>query len=105
LGEQLVTLWEFETGHNWKESTSPQPITVLASLADDEQGCLPESYFIGEGLELIRWNWTGEKIGTVQKATESGRRDVAFVDVSSATLAGRRVAVYRDPREMAITKG
>ncbi|PIG84911.1 hypothetical protein AARAC_005622 [Aspergillus arachidicola] len=66
LGKQLVTLWETETGLDWRDTTAVSH--SLQNQVKDEDGSeLPKGFFTGQGLELIRLNWSSEKLQPYRK--------------------------------------
>ncbi|KAB8224873.1 hypothetical protein BDV33DRAFT_199157 [Aspergillus novoparasiticus] len=66
LGKQLVTLWETETGLDWRDTTAVSH--SLQNQVKDEGGSeLPKGFFAGQGLELIRLNWSSEKLQPYRK--------------------------------------
>ncbi|KNG80600.1 hypothetical protein ANOM_011551 [Aspergillus nomiae NRRL 13137] len=66
LGRQLVRLWEAETDLDWKATAAASD--SLQNQVEDEGGShIPKGFFAGKGLQLVRLNWSSEKLQPYRK--------------------------------------
>ncbi|KAL4882169.1 hypothetical protein BJY04DRAFT_227365 [Aspergillus karnatakaensis] len=62
-GMRLVGLWEFETGLSWADTTSvPPQVPVDSTTTKADNNCHPQDFYTGNGLCLVRSNWSEQKL-------------------------------------------
>ncbi|RAL03017.1 uncharacterized protein BO80DRAFT_471636 [Aspergillus ibericus CBS 121593] len=61
-GYKLIDLWQMETGLNWERTISQMVIEAPETLGPPGADPLPRAFFYGEGRELIRPNWSDDRL-------------------------------------------